>query len=195
MADRYAELSSSERVDAAVKLLNENPSLTIRKASTICNVHNSSISRRLRGLTQSKELSNQEKQVHTPAEEAILIKYALKYINWGLPLQFKHLRQFTLEIFRRKCSQPILGRHWHQRLLQRNPQLKVTFSQPIDRHRASATKKSVAKQWFSLFHQIRIEYSIADEDIYNMDEKGFMIGIMQRSHILILIQQKQAFIQ
>ena len=28
-----------------------------------------------------------------------------------------------------------------------------------------------------------------------MDEKGFMMGIIQRTHVLILIQQKQAFIR
>jgi hypothetical protein len=35
MADKYADLSISERVDAAVQLLHENPSLSLRKAATI----------------------------------------------------------------------------------------------------------------------------------------------------------------
>ncbi|ERF73974.1 hypothetical protein EPUS_07825 [Endocarpon pusillum Z07020] len=98
MADKYVNLSSPERVDAAVKLLAENPSLSLRKAATICNVHSSSVSRRRRGLTRPKEQANQEQQLLTPAEEATLIKYTLKYNDWGLPLQFKHLRQFTLDI-------------------------------------------------------------------------------------------------
>ncbi len=195
MADKYANLSTSERVDAAVKLLVENPELSIRKAATICNVHSSSISRRQRGLTRSKEQANKEQQLLTPAEEAILIKYTLKYNDWGLPLQFKHLRQFTLEILYRKGSRMTLGYHWHRALLRRNPQLRIALSQPIDRHRVSATKESIAKQWFTLFHRIRTEHSIMDEDIYNMDEKGFMMGITQRTHVLISIQQKQAFVR
>ncbi len=86
MADKYANLSSSERIDAAVKLLAENPSLSVRKAATICNVHSSSVSRRQRGLTKPKKQVYQEQQLLTPAEEATLIKYTLKYNDWGLPL-------------------------------------------------------------------------------------------------------------
>ncbi len=88
-----------------------------------------------------------------------------------------------------------LGYHWHRALLRRNPQLRIALSQPIDRHRVSATKESITKQWFTLFHRIRTEHSIMDEDIYNMDEKGFMMEITQRTHVLIPIQQKQAFVR
>jgi hypothetical protein len=35
MADKYADLSISERVDAAVQLLHKNPLLSLRKAATI----------------------------------------------------------------------------------------------------------------------------------------------------------------
>jgi hypothetical protein len=56
-------------------------------------------------------------------------------------------------------------------------------------------KESTAKQWFTLFHQVRTEHSITDDNIYNIDEKGFMMGIMQRSCVLIPIDQKQAFIR
>lgn len=146
MADKYADLSISERVDAAVKLLAENSDLSLRKAADICNIHHSSISRRRQGITKPKIEADQERQLLTPAEEAVLIKYALKYNAWGLPLRFKHLRQFTLEILYRKTTQPSLGRHWHDGLLRRNPQLKIVLSQPIDRNRAAAMKELIVKQ-------------------------------------------------
>ena len=79
MADKYANLSTSERVNAAIRLLDANPSLSLRKAAIICNIYSSSISRRRRGLTRPKYIYYQELQLLTPAEEAILIKYALKY--------------------------------------------------------------------------------------------------------------------
>jgi hypothetical protein len=43
MADKYAYLCASERVDAAVDLLKRHNGLTIRKAAEICNVHHSSV--------------------------------------------------------------------------------------------------------------------------------------------------------
>jgi hypothetical protein len=68
------------------------------------------------------------------------------------------------------------------------------LSQPIDRHRNAATKEPVAKQWFSLFNELRTHHSIENEQIYNMDEKDFILGIMQCLMVLIPIDQKQAFI-
>ena len=195
MSDKFANLSTSDRVDEAVKLLAQNPSLSIRKAATICNIAPSSISRRQRGLSKPRKEVDAEKQLLTPAEEDTLVKYALKYNNWGLPLRYKHLRQFTKEILYRKLTKPYLGSHWQHALLRRNPQLKLVLSQPIDRHRIAATKESTAKQWFSLYDQLRTEHSIPEYQIYNMDEKGFMMGIMQRSHVLIPLSQKQAFIR
>ena len=50
MADIYANLSTSERVNAAIKLLDVNPSLSVLKASIIYNIYKSLISRRRRGL-------------------------------------------------------------------------------------------------------------------------------------------------
>lgn len=91
MAGKYAALLISERVDEAVKLLGENPSLSVRKTATICNIHHYSASRRCQSLIQSKKKADQEHQLLTPIKKAILIKYALKYNVWGLSLQFKHL--------------------------------------------------------------------------------------------------------
>jgi hypothetical protein len=105
-------------------------------------------------------------------------------LTWGLPLHINHLCQFTIEILLRKDFRSSLALHWHQGLLRRNSQLKVTFSRPIDRHRASAMKVTVAKQWFDLFHRIRTEHSITDENIYNIDEKGFMIEAIQKTYVL-----------
>src|SRR5947209_5823767 len=98
MADKYADLPGSERIDKAVELLREHPSLSLRKVSAICDVHVSSVSRRVRGVTKPQKKVCQERQLLTPAEETRLIRYALLYFNRGFPLQIKSLRQFALDI-------------------------------------------------------------------------------------------------
>ena len=94
MADKYADLSISDRVDGAVKLFAENSDLSLRKASIICDIHHSSILRRQLGITKSKIEADQERQLLTPAEEAVL-KHALKYnSNWPYSFQSEaYLRQ------------------------------------------------------------------------------------------------------
>jgi hypothetical protein len=128
MADKYADLSISERVNKAADLLSQHPDLSVRKASEICDVHHSSVSRGQRGLTKPQKEAQAARQLLTASEEAVLIKFALLYFKWGLPLQIKHLRQFAVEILRHRDCYVDLGNHRHQALLQRNPQVKRVLS-------------------------------------------------------------------
>jgi DDE superfamily endonuclease len=195
MADKYADLTVPERIEKALELLREHPDISLRKASTICNVHASSLSRRHRGVTSSRKKVSQERQLLTPAEEETLIKYALLYSSRGLPLHIKQLRQLASEMLHRKSCKLELGLHWHLALLRRNPHIKETLSQPVQRSRGAVTKEPAAKQWFTLFHELRTEHGIQDEQIYNMDEKGLMLGPVQRSTVLVSMEQKQAYIR
>lgn len=195
MADKYASLSVPERIERALELLREHPDISLRKASTICNVHASSLSRRFRGVTRSRLKVSQERQLLTPEEEAVLIKYALLYNERGVPLKIKSLRKLAAEILDRKNVQAELGLHWHQALLRRNPQIKDILLQPVSKKRKNATTEPVAKKWFALYQQLRTEHAISDEEVYNMDERGLMLGPVQRSMVLVTMEQKKGCIR
>lgn len=69
MADKYAFLPVSERVDAAVDLMNQYPDLTARKAAQIFNIHHSSVVRRSKGLKQPRKKAEQALQRLFQGEE------------------------------------------------------------------------------------------------------------------------------
>jgi hypothetical protein len=50
-------------------------------------------------------------------------------------------------------------------------------------------------EYFKLFSSLQQQYNIAPEDIYNMDEKGFCMGAIQRSHVLIPVHEREAFLR
>jgi hypothetical protein len=81
MADEYAALLVSDRVKAAVALLEEpeNAILSLRIAAKICNVHHSSISARMKGFSKPKAEENTSRQLLTPAEEKALVKWAKQF--------------------------------------------------------------------------------------------------------------------
>ena len=51
----------------------------------------------------------------------------------------------------------------------------------MDRTRHLADSESKYRLYFELLHQKITEYHLEARDIYNMDEKGFLIGLIGRS--------------
>jgi RecB family endonuclease NucS len=60
--------------------------------------------------------------------------------------------------------------------VKRRPKLKVKFNRKYDYKRALCEDPEVVEGWFRLVVNIKAKYGIQDEDIYNFDETGFIIG-------------------
>jgi hypothetical protein len=62
--------------------------------------------------------------------------------------------------------------------------------------RASATLNiGTISEYFELYNSLQQKYNIAPQDTYNMDEKGFAMGVVQRSHVVIPISERDAFLR
>jgi helix-turn-helix, Psq domain/Tc5 transposase DNA-binding domain len=166
MADFFANLSKVERIEKAVKACAEDDQLTIRKAAKIYNISHTTISRRLQKTTQSWSVAHQHEQLLSPVEERTLVKWTKQYYKWGLPLNLKQLRQFALEILRRKSrkptdSAPFISDFWHRNLLKRNPEIRHVVACGLDRARASTVLKTETfTEYFKLYNSIQKEYRI-----------------------------------
>jgi hypothetical protein len=65
----------------------------------------------------------------------------------------------------------------------------------IDRSRALVVLKTeIFTEYFTLYNLIQQEYRIIAQDTYNIDEKGFVIGIMQQSYVFIPTSKKDTFL-
>ena len=71
---------------------------------------------------------------------------------------------------------------WVTRFLHRHHDTLLTaWSTPMEsvRHKADSSEKY--NQYFTLLHQKMAEHEVLPENTYNMDEKGFMIGVILRA--------------
>ncbi len=84
-----------------------------------------------------------------------------------------------------------LGKNWSEKFLSRYPLLKSKYSRRLDQERFLAQNQDSIWEWFDLFLSIKAQHGILDEDTYNMDENGYMMGIAK---VLFSKYQKQAFI-
>jgi transposase len=202
MADAFADLPKDERVKRAVRECSKEDGLSARKAAKIYQIAPSTITRRLNKQTDSRRAVAQSQQLLTPIEEDTIVKWGLQYSKWGLPLGIRHLCQFATEILLRKQRQsgsnssiPRIGVQRHQRLLSRNPEIKCVIADGLDRaHAAAMLITELFELFFELFDSLVQNYKIAPpQDIYNMGEKGFMMGAIQQSHVVVPMCEKEAF--
>jgi hypothetical protein len=69
-----------------------------------------------------------------------------------------------------------VGQKWPANFVKRTDSLKTRFNQAYDRQRALCENPVLIRSWFELVEQTKAKYGICDEDVYNFDEAGFMMG-------------------
>ena len=72
-----------------------------------------------------------------------------------------------------------VGKHWVDNFKKRTPEIKLRRSRPYDRQRALNEDPRVVTLWFELVANTKEKYGITDEDTYNFDETGFMMGVIK----------------
>jgi RecB family endonuclease NucS len=70
-----------------------------------------------------------------------------------------------------------VGKHWARRFVDAQPSLKTKFNRPYDYQRAICEDPEVIGNWFRLLYNMMAKYGITDDDLYNFDETGFMMGV------------------
>ena len=86
------------------------------------------------------------------------------------------IRRFASDIAKRE-----LGKGWVDRFIQRyDVHLISRWATGIDRSRHQADSQSKYSLYFELLRSKLSKYDIEPRNIYNMDEKGFMLGVLTR---------------
>jgi hypothetical protein len=72
-----------------------------------------------------------------------------------------------------------VGKHWVDNFKTRTPEIKLQRSRPYDRQRALNEDARIITPWFELVANTKAKYGITDDDTYNFDETGFIMGVIQ----------------
>ncbi|KAF7503935.1 hypothetical protein GJ744_003016 [Endocarpon pusillum] len=94
------------------------------------------------------------------------------------------MREIFEHLLRNKGDQYPLGEHFITRFVRHHPQLKSGHSHTLDAKRMSALDPSIMEEFFTEFVQLKSEYNVADQDVYNMDETGFQMGQSYSEYVI-----------
>jgi hypothetical protein len=172
------EFSKVERLDMAYRAWKSDGNTdSIYKLATNFGVPYSSLRDRTKGALSSKEF-HESQQLLGPGEEECLKDWCIQLAKWGWPLRICQLRAMAVELLRAKGCTELLGVHWQERFFLQYPELRTKYLNRLDKNRFAAQDPIIISTWFNLYNDTIKENNIKPSDIYNMDEKGFMVGML-----------------
>ncbi|KFZ16266.1 hypothetical protein V501_02288 [Pseudogymnoascus sp. VKM F-4519 (FW-2642)] len=71
-----------------------------------------------------------------------------------------------------------VGKNWTSTFVKRHQDIKTKNSRKYDYQRALCENPALIRSWFTLVQNTIAKYGIVQEDIYNFDETGFLMGVI-----------------
>jgi transposase-like protein len=159
-------------MDAALAELESGDNRSISEAARKHGVGRSALSRRFNHKATSKAQHHYSTRLLNNAQEKELLKYIRRLCERCLPPTPKMLASIAQELCGKKPS-----KNWVARFVARHrAQLDARYLNTLDLARHKADSRASYEHYFDVLSARIKEYDILPENMYNMDEKGFLIG-------------------
>jgi hypothetical protein len=161
-------------VQLAISDISRNQIQSIRRAEKVYKVPERTIRRRRDGTRSRRDCEPNAKRLTELEEEAVVLRI-LEESARGLPSSKADVRDMAGRLLRSRNAKPV-GKNWVDNFMKRTPELQKRWTRPYDRQRAACGDPAIIQPWFTLVQSIKAKYGIIDEDMYNFDESGFLMG-------------------
>ena len=119
--------------------------------------------------------------------EETLSKWILDMDQRGLPLQIsnvRHLAWLLLSAWSKPSKDISISERRVSQFIKCYPELKSKYTRRYDYQRAKFEDPELIKGWFNRVQEAILRYGIAEQDIYNMDETGFQMGVASTAKVV-----------
>jgi hypothetical protein len=179
--------SKEDKINLALQAIqnskkNHKKPLNTAQAAQIFNVPRTTLRRRMNSQL-SREESRVNKHKLDPIEEQTLVRYIIEQDARGFPMRLSGVEDMANLLLASRDGKPV-GKHWAQRFVNAQPSLKTKFNRPYDYQRALCEDPEVIGNWFRLLRNMMAKYGITDDDLYNFDETGFMMGVITATLVI-----------
>ncbi|KAK1837436.1 transposase, partial [Colletotrichum chrysophilum] len=119
----------------------------------------------------------------TQVEETVILERVIDLIDRGFPPRLDDVRDMADCLLDERDATRV-GPRWAENFVRRQPQLKTRFRRRIDYQRALAEDPAIVQAWFALVRNTIAKYGIHDDDVYNFDETGFLMGMLSHAKVI-----------
>ena len=160
----------------ALEALQNDKNLTERAAAKIYGVDRRTLGRRRAGKPARRDMPVNSRKL-TDLEERTIVQYILELDARAFPPRLRGVEDMANHLLYERDAPPV-GKLWAHNFVKRQPQLRTRRTRRYDYQRAKCEDPKVIRDWFALVRNVKAKYGIVDNDIYNFDETGFMMGII-----------------
>ena len=163
-------------LDEAIAFLRSSNKPNISEAARMFKVERSVLSKHFRGKRVSVAMANETRQLLTNKQELVLVNEVQRLCDWCLPPTPAIVTLWASYMCGKEPS-----KNWSAGFKARHKDiLDCRYLNTIDLARHKAESEASYSQYFTILRQKIEQYSIQPQNCYNMDEKGFLIGHLQK---------------
>ena len=118
--------SHESRIILAIRAIEEDAFLSVKRAALLYNVPRSSIRHRLAGCTPKRDWKPVNMNL-TMTEESAIVQRILDLDSWGFPPTKDALRDIANKLLKER-GRNLVGKNWPDAFLKRTPELKKWWS-------------------------------------------------------------------
>jgi hypothetical protein len=134
----------------------------------------------------------------TDLQDQVLYEQILRLIRWNLFPGYDVIAYYANRLLRGsfnpslsdQTEPPTVGKSWVGRWLKRHPELDTDWAKPKDNKRVVVEDKDDIQAFFQEFESVVADYGIANDNIYNVDETSYLIGMSQQRKVVKLSKMK-----
>jgi len=168
--------SNEARLLLALEALQNDKKLKIFTAAKLYNVPVTTLRRRRAGRPARRDTMPKSRRL-TDSEEKAIVQYILELVTRSFPPRLRSVEDIANQLLRVRNAPPV-GKLWAYNFVKRQLELRTRYTRRYDYQRAKYEDPKVISEWFALVRNVKAKYGIVDDDIYNFDETGFIIGII-----------------
>jgi hypothetical protein len=116
-------------------------------------------------------------------EESVIVQFVLDLDSRGFPPRFTAVEEMANLLLRDRGA-TCVGKNWTGNFIKRRPEIKPMFNRKHDYQRLLCQDPEVINGWFRRVRNTMTKYGIAEEDIHNFDESGFLMGIIATAKVV-----------
>jgi hypothetical protein len=125
----------------------------------------------------------------SPTEEEVIVRYILELDAQGFPPRVADVKAMADCLLTERNQLPI-GKNWASIFINRREELRTKYFRAYDYKRALREDPEVIQDWFRLVENTKAKYGILDEDTYNFDESGFVMGKISTGLVVTSSERK-----
>ena len=174
--------SKESRMILAVQAFKRNSRQSLRTLAGVYNVNRTTLNNRIKGLGARIDQPANSRNL-TLTEEEVIVREILHLDSRGFPPRLRHVEDMANQLRVARNARHV-GKNWTSNFIKRQPELRTRFTRGYDYQRAQCEDPAIIQGWFDLVRNMVAKYGILDEDIWNFEETGFMMGIISPAMVV-----------